>query len=76
MHKKHSLRALNIKITILRKLQILLQKFNLIFKVKILIDLKTKTNEHLRLTIKFNANVEIIPRQPFGTHRHFVHCAQ
>jgi hypothetical protein len=29
-----------------------LQKFNLIFNVKILIDLKKKTNKHLRLTIK------------------------
>jgi hypothetical protein len=41
-----------------------LQKFNLIFIVNILIDL-TKTNKHLRLTIKFNANVEIASRQPF-----------
>jgi hypothetical protein len=60
----------------LRKLQILLQKFNLIFIVKILIDLKQKQNKHLRLTIKFNANVEIVLLQPFGTHRHFVHYAQ
>jgi hypothetical protein len=52
-----------------------LQKFNLIFIVNILIDL-TKTNKHLRLTIKFNANVEIASRQPFSTYRHFVHCAQ
>jgi hypothetical protein len=37
---------------------------------------QTKTNKHLWLTIKFNANVEIVLRQSFGTHRHFVHCAQ
>jgi hypothetical protein len=60
----------------LRKWQILLKKINLIFNVKILIDLQINTNNHLRLTIKFNANVEIIPCQPFGTYRHFVHCAQ
>jgi hypothetical protein len=61
----------------LRKWQILLKKINLIFNVKILIDLKQiHTNNHLRLTIKFNANVEIIPCQPFGTYRYFVHCAQ
>jgi hypothetical protein len=57
-------------IIFLRKRQILIQKFHLIFNVKILINLK------LKLTIKCNANVEIVPRQPVGTHRHFVHFAQ
>jgi hypothetical protein len=47
------------------------QKFHLIFHVKILIDLKQ--NQQIRLTIKFNANVKIVPRQPFSTHQHFVH---
>jgi hypothetical protein len=42
--------------------------FNLIFNVKILIDQnQTKSNKHLRLTIKFNPNVEIASRQLFGT---------
>jgi hypothetical protein len=42
---------------------------------------QTKTNKRLRLTIKFKANVETVPRQPFDTYghecKHFdVHCAQ
>jgi hypothetical protein len=60
----------------LRKLPILLQNLSPIFIVKILIDLKKKTNKHPRFTIKFNANLEIASRQLFGTHGHFVHCAQ
>jgi hypothetical protein len=60
----------------LGKWQILLQKFNLIFDIIFFYWPQTKTNNHLRLLIKFNANVEIIPRQPFGTHRQFVHRAQ
>jgi hypothetical protein len=44
-----------------------LRKFDLTFNVNILINLKQKTNKHLRLTTKFNVNVEIVPRQPFGT---------
>jgi hypothetical protein len=27
-------------------------------------------NKHLRLTIKYKANVEIAPRQPFSIHGH------
>jgi hypothetical protein len=59
----------------LRKLPILLQIFSLIFIVKILIDLKKKTNKHPRFTIKFNANLETASRQLFGTHGHFVYTA-
>jgi hypothetical protein len=55
------------KFDTLRNIFFFLRKFDLIFNVKILINLKQKTNKHLRLTTKFKVNVEIAPRQPFRT---------